>query len=31
MGRHGGQRARQGFRWELVARRVDACFDELER
>ena len=31
MGRQGAQRARQGFRWELVARRVDACFDELER
>lgn len=29
MGDFGQRRARQMFRWELVARRVDAAFDEL--
>ena len=28
MGEQGRQRAREWFRWELVARRVEAAFDE---
>ena len=31
MGEFGQRRAREMFRWELVARRVDAAFDELRQ